>query len=144
MLFRSSPDGKKLYVTNTPLIGQDIFKDQAKNTTKVNSIYAYDIDEEGFPRNGRLFGLARTGIANGIHIDDNGRVWTAENDGINVRNPEGVMLGSFNYVPWRPVDEPFIANFALAGDRLVIGASSFVLVYQLAEKVVSRETSLTN
>nr|POE77864.1 hypothetical protein CFP56_09507 [Quercus suber] len=141
---RVSPDGRKLYVTNTPLIGQGIFAEQADQTNKANSIYRYDIDDDGFPKNGRLFGLVRTGIANGIHVDNKGRIWTAENDGINVRSPQGVLLGSFNYIPFHPVDEPFVANFALAGNRLVIGVSSFVLVYELGEDLVTVGNSLTN
>ncbi|KXS99790.1 hypothetical protein AC579_9446 [Pseudocercospora musae] len=106
---RVSPDGKKLYVTNTPLIGQDNFKDQAKNTTKANSIFVFDLDSEEFPRNGR--------------------VWTSENDGINVRNEEGVgAVGEFGHGGWRPVDEPFIANFAHNDETYMLTAKAFWFV----------------
>jgi gluconolactonase len=60
---RVSPNGKKLYVTNTPLIHNDQL--EASDTTKSNSIYVYDLNDDGFPVKGRLFGLVRTGFANG-------------------------------------------------------------------------------
>jgi gluconolactonase len=62
---RASPDGRKLYVTNTAFIPQDELEEQANKTALSNAIYVYDLDDYGFPHNGRLFGLVRTGIANG-------------------------------------------------------------------------------
>ncbi|KAF2174091.1 hypothetical protein M409DRAFT_48970 [Zasmidium cellare ATCC 36951] len=139
---RVSPDGKKLYVTNTPYIHDPL--EQASNTSLSNSIHVYDLDDEGFPVNGRLFGLVRTGFANGLHIDNAGRIWTAENDGVRVRSPNGLTLGVFNYHPFNPTDSPLISNFALAGNRLVIGNLAYVLVYNLAEMLVTLNNSLTN
>jgi gluconolactonase len=46
------------------------------------AIYSYDLDEEMLLCNRTLFGQAREGIADGIHVDDAGRVWTAEGEGI--------------------------------------------------------------
>jgi gluconolactonase len=139
---RVSPDGRTLYVTNTATTN---FTSQASDSTKSNSIYEFDLNERGKPVNGRLFALVRTGIANGIHVDRKGRVWTAEDDGINVRSPGGRLLGTFNYLPFHEVGgEPRIGNFALAGDRLVIGVVGYVLIYDLAEMLVTPGNLLTN
>ncbi|KAF2173964.1 hypothetical protein M409DRAFT_48867 [Zasmidium cellare ATCC 36951] len=121
---RVSPNGRTLYVTNTAITDQSKLEDQASNITKSNSIYEYDLNDQGKPVNGRLFGLVRSGIANGLHIDNAGR--------------------SFNYIPFHPIDQPRIGNFALAGNKLVIGADTFVVVYELAEKLVTPGNLLTN
>jgi gluconolactonase len=134
----------ELSVTNTAITDQAKLEDQASNTTKSNSIYEYDLNDQGKPVNGRLFGLVRSGIANGLHVDNNGRIWTAEDDAINVRAPDGRLLGSFNYIPFHPIDQPRIGNFALAGNKLVIGVDSFVVVYELAETLVTPGNLLTN
>lgn len=62
---RVSPDGRTLYVTNTAITDQSKLEEQASDTTKSNSIMEYDLNDQGKPVNGRLFGLVRTGIANG-------------------------------------------------------------------------------
>ena len=148
-------------MTNTPLINAEQLQELPTNTSKANSIYVYDLTDDGMPVNGRLFALIRTGIANGklsnslsvgrsrltnigIHIDNAGRVWTCEDDGIVVRSPQGVTLGLFNYHPFHPIDSPVIANFALAGNRLVIGANGFVVIYNIAETLVTRGNGVTS
>jgi gluconolactonase len=138
---RVSPDGRTLYVTNTATTN---FESQASNSTIQNSIMEYDLNDQGKPVNGRLFALVRTGIANGLHIDNQGRVWTCEDDGINVRTPGGRLLGVFNYYPFKPTSQPRIGNFALAGNRLVIGAVGYALVYELNETLVTPGNILTN
>jgi gluconolactonase len=136
-----SPDGRTLYVTNTATTN---FESQASNSTIQNSIMEYDLNDQGKPVNGRLFALVRTGIANGLHIDNQGRVWTCEDDGINVRSPGGRLLGVFNYYPFKPTSMPRIGNFALAGNRLVIGAVGYALVYELNETLVTPGNILAN
>lgn len=59
---RVSPDGRKLYVTNTPFVPNEA---QAAATYLSNNIHVYDLTDDGFPVNGRLFALVRTGFANG-------------------------------------------------------------------------------
>ena len=53
------------------------------------AIYRYDLDSDCMPRNRIFFGLPRSGSADGIKIDDQGRVWTGEYEGIVIRNKEG-------------------------------------------------------
>ena len=60
------------------------------------AIYAYDLDDDAIPINKRMIGISRTGVPDGIHIDDYGRIWTAEYEGVVVRRPNGKVLGLFN------------------------------------------------
>lgn len=46
--------------------------------------------------NKRVFGLVRTGYADGIHDDDGGRVWTAERESTVIQSPSGTLLGALN------------------------------------------------
>ena len=67
-----------------------------------------------------------------------------EDDGIIVRSAEGKTLGSFNYIPIHPIDQPRIGNFALAGNKLVIGVDDHVVIYELAETLVTPGNLVTN
>ena len=111
----------KLYVTDTTPIST---ADSAGNITGSNAIFVFDLNGEGWPVNKRLFGVARTGVPDGIKVDDFGRVWTSEGEGIGVRNAMGKVIGLFNaetiLVPGEGIP---IANFALAGSVLVIEAN---------------------
>jgi gluconolactonase len=101
------------------------------------AIYSFDIDEDLFPVNKRLIGIARNGIPDGIKVDDKGRVWTGEGEGIVVRNPKGKVIGVFNSETLLASPNPPLANFALAGDTLVILAMTRLWTLKLAETVVS-------
>lgn len=85
---RVNREQNKLYVTDTPppSEGGDL-------PTASAAIYVFDLDENAFPSNRRLFGLAERGIPDGIKLDDAGRVWTGEGDGIVVRNSGGKLIG---------------------------------------------------
>ncbi len=100
------------------------------------AIYVYDLDDTMTPVNRRVFGYAREGIADGIHVDDAGRVWTAEYEGVVVRSAEGQVLGVFNTEFFSNSDVE-IANFALAGDKLIFLALNRIWAVQLSETVVS-------
>jgi gluconolactonase len=103
-----------------------------------SAIYVFDLDEQAFPYNKRLFGLAERGIPDGIHIDDAGRVWTGESDGIVVRSSEGTILGFFNALVLLDEDATGpLQNFALAGDTLVILALDKIWTVKLASAVVT-------
>jgi gluconolactonase len=69
-----------------------------------------------FPVNRRMIGLARSGVLDGIHIDDAGRIWTAEYEGVVVRSARGKVLGLFNSQAFGINATIHVANFALAGD----------------------------
>lgn len=141
---RVSPDGRKLYVSNTVFTDQKDFYEEADYSAQSNNIYVYDLDDTAFPVNRKLFALERTGFTNGLHIDNKGRVWTADNDGINVRAPDGRVLGLFNIQPFHNPDIPVIGNFALAGNKLVIGGLTDAVVYELNETLVTPGNLLTN
>ncbi|KAF7882796.1 uncharacterized protein EAF02_006159 [Botrytis sinoallii] len=127
-----------LYVTDTTPITAT---DSGGYNSGSNAIYKFDLDSDVFPINKRLIGIARTGIPDGIHIDDKNRIWTAESEGIVVRNNVGKVLGFFNVEVFLddPAGEPDIeiANFALAGDVLIVEGSGKLWTVKLAEVVVS-------
>jgi gluconolactonase len=134
----------KLFVTDTTPIGYgtDMLPPGALNSGS-NAIYKFDLvaDENGvpWPVNKRLFGITRTGISDGIKVDDQGRVWTGEAEGIVVRDLSGKVLGLFN-AETLLVDKGAggpIENFALAGDRLVIEANERLWILKLAEIVMT-------
>lgn len=150
---RANKDGSKLYITDTPsspLVygtgqyptssGQVAFAGSASS-----AIYVFDLDAQGFPYNKRLFGIAERGIADGMHVDDAGRVWTAEADGIVLRHPTGKVLGMVNSLAVLESESAVLANaplqnFALAGDLLVILAYDKIYTIRLSSAVVSNMT----
>jgi gluconolactonase len=128
--------GKYLYVTDsalTALTGPGA--DRGGST----AVFRFELDVDCNPTNKQLFAMPRSGFADGMHIDNVGRVWTAEFNGIVVRNPQGKELGVFNA---ESLLKPFsyknpISNFALAGDKLVILAIDRIYVAQLAQNVTT-------
>ncbi|KAF2102043.1 hypothetical protein NA57DRAFT_8678, partial [Rhizodiscina lignyota] len=99
-------------------------------------LWLYDLDEEARPVNKRLFGFARAGGIDGMHIDDAGRIWTGEGEGIVIRNEAGKVIGLVNSNPLlSPSRKPPVplANFALAGNKLVILALTRLYVVELAQ-----------
>ena len=132
---RSDATGRYLYVTGTAAP----FTTTAARTNPFlsNIIYRYTLDEECFPVNKRLVATVRS-YADGLRIDDYGRIWTGEWEGMTVRRPDGKVLGVFNgeaLVVGNAL--PPMANFALAGDKLVILALDRVYVLQLGQNVTS-------
>lgn len=110
-------------------------------------IYRYTLDEDMMPINRRTFGLVRQGIADGLHIDDAGNVWTGEYEGVVVRNPAGKVIGVFNsqyFQADKKAEAPFIANFALANDTLVFLSTSRLWTVKLGKTVVSSQSSIVN
>lgn len=86
-----------------------------------------------------MFGFTRQGVSDGIKVDDKGRVWTAEYEGIVVRNSFGKVIGVFNkeVILGSPTPKVEMANFAIAGDTLVLLAVDKVYTVKLAEEVIS-------
>ncbi|KAK4547660.1 hypothetical protein LTR36_000617 [Oleoguttula mirabilis] len=132
---RVNKEGTKLYVTSTP---EPYY--YGANGTASSAIYVFDLDQDGFPRDQRLFGLAQRGISDGLHIDDSGRVWTGEADGIVVRSSNGKILGFLNAMALLDAAEVeagySLQNFALAGDKVVILALDKIWVLQLTTQIV--------
>jgi hypothetical protein len=136
---RATLDGKTLYVCN---FGGQQFASPSNVLGEVSgpSVFKYDIDDDGFPVNRRLFSYTRQGGADGIHVDDAGRVWTGEGEGIVVRSPEGRVLGVFNVEFFNP-DHPLalpLANFALAGDEVVVLGTNYLWTVKLAQVVATQ------
>lgn len=117
---RINANQTKLYITDSS--ATDAFPALAGGAAGSGSpaIYVYDLDEDMFPVNRRMIGLSRTGVPDGIHIDDAGNVWTAEYEGVVVRSPQGKVLGVFNSQAYSVNATTHVANFALAGDELII------------------------
>lgn len=149
---RVSPDHKSLYVTDSDPMFFSIPGPAPPAGGAVASwlapyILKYDIDDEGHPVNKRIFGYVRRLIGDGIHCDDAGRVWTGEGEGIVVRSPSGKVLGIFNHSYFLKGENgaiDAIANFALAGDKVVVFAHERMYTVRLAQEVVSKNSTIVN
>ncbi|KAI7235495.1 calcium-dependent phosphotriesterase [Hortaea werneckii] len=150
---RVSPDMRSLYVTDsTPTFVTQTPYNPSVGPAAENwlgpYIYKYDLNEEMFPVNRRVFGLVREGIADGIHVDDDGNVWTAESEGIVVRNPKGRVIGLFNAAYFQGEAAAAsgipIANFALAGDTLVVLGVSSLWTVKLGKTVVKADSVIVD
>lgn len=138
----SDASGKYLYITDTAAAvtpaGPGVATFGAGDKSSGSSaIYRYELDADCNPGNRQLFALIRSGIADGIHVDDFGRVWTGESSGIVVRSSRGKVLGVFNSNYLLNESEAPVANFALAGDKLIVLAFDRVLVVQLGQNVTT-------
>ena len=134
---RSDATGKYLFVTG--LAGPYNSSGGTGDIYASSVIYRFTLDEDCFPVNKRLIGTVRS-YADGLHIDDYGRVWTGEFDGIVVRSPTGKVLGVFNAEALQDRKGIALANFAIAGDKLVILALDRLYVLQLGQNVTSART----
>ena len=128
-----SADMKKLYVTDTSMELVDPSYGQGALSSGATAIYVFDLDHEVRPVNKRLFAYARSGIPDGLHVDDKGRVWTGEGDGIVIRSSAGKVLGLINAAA---IGETAITNFALAGNVLAIGGYENLLLVNLTKTIV--------
>ncbi|BCS28047.1 SMP-30/gluconolactonase/LRE family protein [Aspergillus puulaauensis] len=128
-----------LYVTDSSATAT-VGGGAAYNMTSSPAIYRYDLSAEGTVSNKVLLGFAREGVPDGLKIDDHGRIWTAEYEGIVVRSPAGRVLGVFNKQVMLGTAEPTIeiTNFALAGDTLVVLAVDRVHTVTLTETVMEK------
>jgi gluconolactonase len=134
---RVNANGTKLYVTDSS--ATDSFPALRGGAVGTGSpaIFVYDLDDDAFPVNKRMLGISRSGIPDGIHIDDADRIWTGEYEGVVVRNPRGKVLGLFNSEAIGAKRGTHIANFALAGDTLVLLDMQRLWTLKLAQTVVS-------
>lgn len=93
-----SPDEKLLYVTDT---GSSV-GDGTVDITKPHSITVFDVEIDGATlTNRRVFASVANldgsypgiGVPDGVKVDQEGRVYTANQDGIQVFNSQGKLLG---------------------------------------------------
>jgi gluconolactonase len=80
---------------------------------------------------------ARSGVLDGIHIDDAGRIWTAEYEGVVVRSARGKVLGLFNSQAFGINATIHVANFASAGDTLLVLDAQRLWSGKLAQTVIN-------
>lgn len=134
---RVNANQTKLYVTDSS--ATDAFPALAGGASGIGSpaIFVFDLDEDVFPTNKRMLGISRTGVPDGIHIDDAGRIWTGEYEGIVVRSSQGKVLGVFNSKASIGDQTQHLANFALAGDTLVILDVQRLWTVKLAQIVIT-------
>ncbi len=128
----ADPNGRHIYVTDVALTS---LTGPGSNSSGSPAIYKFDLDADCSPINKRLFAIPRSGYADGIKVDSFGRVWTAELNGIVVRNSKGRELGVFNGEQLTNSENGPIENFALAGDKLVMLAGDKILVVPLGQTV---------
>ncbi|MDI1493085.1 MAG: hypothetical protein OHK93_004871 [Ramalina farinacea] len=132
---RTDASGRYLYITGLAAPFNATGGDG--NAFNSSVIYRFTLDEDCFPINKRLVAAVRS-YADGLHVDDYGRIWTGEYEGITVRSPQGKVLGVFNAEALEIGSRlPPIANFAIAGDKLVVLALDRLYVIQLGQNVTS-------
>jgi gluconolactonase len=95
-----------------------LYVSDTSSDTDIHIVYAYDLNEYALPINRRIFSVSSLGIPDGIRVDKNDRVWTAEGDGINVRNSQGTLLGVI--VGHGLCANGVISNFALVKNTVII------------------------
>jgi gluconolactonase len=98
-----SPDGAVLYVT-------DSGANQEPGTfdpSRPHEIVAYDVSGGRLLTNRRRFAVVEPGIPDGLKVDADGRVYNSCATGVQVRSPEGDLLGEINL--------PGAVNFAFGG-----------------------------
>lgn len=125
-----TPNGLAVNRNNTLLYVSDgpdsaVFGQSYNKSSGSPGLYVFDLaGEDGCtPVNKRLLGIARQGFANGIKIDDVGRIWSFEYEGVVVRTRSGKVLGLINIVELLGRNSPDVAtgaNFALVRDMVYI------------------------
>lgn len=131
---RVNAEGTKLIVGDSSYAG---LSGAANSSFGSGALYEYELDDRGLPVKKSMFGLTRQGLVDGIKLDDAGNVWSAEYDGIWVRDSEGKVLGVVNALPLVVDGAAYpLQNFALAGDTLVIFAQLRLWTVKLAKQVV--------
>lgn len=79
-------------------------------------------------------GISRSGVPDGIHIDDGDGIWTCEFEEVVVTNAQGKALG---WIQRRLLRErgKQLHNFALAGDTLVLIDIQWLWTLKLAQRL---------
>ncbi|KAK4505017.1 hypothetical protein PRZ48_002980 [Zasmidium cellare] len=131
-------DNTLLYVSDGP--DSAVFGQPYNSTSGTPGLYVFDLGgvDGCTPMNKRLLSIARQGFVNGIKIDDYGRIWEIEYEGVIVRSQTGKVLGVFNVVDIVGTDGPDVAtgaNFALAKDELFIFGFQKIYAVKLGKTV---------
>ncbi|THU85137.1 calcium-dependent phosphotriesterase [Dendrothele bispora CBS 962.96] len=87
-----SSDGKLAYITDTGVVN-GVF---GNNQTEPASIYVFDVDPVSHAfKNRRVLAYVDAGVPDGIQLDTDGNIYSGTGDGVQVWNPDGVLLGKF-------------------------------------------------
>lgn len=127
-----APNGIALDQNETTLYVTVTEGDSLGNGTYV--VYAYDLNSDALPINRRIFSVSSLGIPDGIKVDNDGRVWTGEADGINVRDKQGTLLGVI--LGQNLSQSGVISNFALVDNTVLILAQEQLWRLELSMDVL--------
>jgi gluconolactonase len=108
-----SPDESKLYIADS---GASHSEDDPRH------IRVFDVASDGALRNGRVFIAMKTGVPDGMRLDEHGNVWTSADDGVHCYAPDGTLLGKI-LIP------EVVANLTFGGidrNRLFIAATTSI------------------
>lgn len=114
-----SPDEKILYIADTGI---------SHDPDGPHHIRAFDVDERGRLRNGRVFAEVSPGVPDGFRVDTDGNIWTSAGDGVHCYSPQGELLGKI-LIP------EVVANITFGGarrNRLFIAATTSLYAVYVA------------
>lgn len=84
-----SLDYKTLYVGDSGYVHAP----NDTNSTRPNTIYAFDVLEDGELGGRRLFAYGARPFVDGVHVDSGGNVWATSGDGVMAWDESGRVLG---------------------------------------------------
>ena len=110
-----SPDESRLYVADTGRLWTD----------DAQHIKVYDM-ANGRPRAGEVFAKPDRGVADGMRVDEAGRLWSSAGDGVHCFDPDGTLLGKV-FVP------ETVSNLCFGGRaRHVLYMTATTSIYSVA------------
>jgi len=114
-----SPDESILYVTDTSAA---LRSDGSGN----HHIAAYDVATDFSCSGPRVFAVVEPGLADGIRVDELGRVWSSSADSVQIFAPDGALLGRI------PVPEK-VGNLCFGGaDGSILFVAATTSIYSIA------------
>jgi gluconolactonase len=114
-----SPDESVLYVTDT---SRALRRDGTGN----HHIVAYQVSAEFVCSSPRVFAVIEPGVADGIRVDEQGRVWSSSADSVQIFAPDGERIGRL------PVPET-VGNLCFGGpDGSVLYLAASTSVYRIS------------
>jgi len=122
-----SIDGSKAYIADTGALGGFL----GNNATEPATMYEFDVDPitQRF-LNRRVFAYMDSGAPDGIQLDAQGNIYTGTGDGVQIFNPNGVLLGKI-FIGAQTAEMIFVGN----GRMIVLGETKLFLVNFAAQQV---------
>ena len=92
---------------------------------KAHQIWVFDVRSDHTLANGRIFATLEQGVPDGMRTDDQGRLYVAAGNGIQIFDPKGQFIGTI------AVDEP-PSNLCFGGpDRKTLFISARTSLYMI-------------